>query len=566
MTSRAATVLAPLLFAACGEGAVDEGAFDDGWDTVAQDVTCGPRMHVFPFQGPHNIGYDARSCGSGTCAYTCPDRNANSDWGGGHHGLDVFAPYRAPVVAVAAGTVVRVGVVSSTSGLRIRLRDDCGWEYYYGHLDQAVVAAGQRVSAGQVIGSNGRSGTAAVHLHFNVSPGGAYGSDVDPFGLLRGTSPTACLPAPPPPPPATSTRTGTRVATPVSLSTPARFNAIAPTRIADTRAAGGAIGAGQSRAFSSAGVLPPGATGALLNLAVTGPVAAGFATAWTASRPDTSTLNYAAGQTAANAVVVGAGTPTVSTSATAHFVVDATGYLSSSGAGFTPTTARRVLDTRATGALAPRQVHRVTMAGASVPSAATAVSVNVTAVGAGAAGFLTVFPCAGAVPGTSTVSFEATGARANGTWVGLGGGQLCLVSSVAAHAIVDVNGWFAPTGGAGFAAARPLRILDTRSGTGEWRGRLAGGQTIDLDLGALQGFPSDARGVVANVTAVQPGAAGFLSVWACDSGNPATSYANHDAGETVPSMVTAPLGASRRLCVTSRAATHLVVDLLGAWR
>lgn len=177
--------------------------------SVTQEVRCAPRMSVFPVKAAHNIGYDAASCGSGTCRTSCPDQNANSDWSArtGHNGIDVFAFQRAPMVAVASGVITRVGTPSGTSGLRVRLKDDCGWEYYYGHMDQAVVREGQTVSAGQLIGYMGRTGTGSTHLHFNVSPDGQYLKDINPFELLRSTSSTACS-APPPPPPPPSTGCG----------------------------------------------------------------------------------------------------------------------------------------------------------------------------------------------------------------------------------------------------------------------------------------------------------------------------------------------------------------------
>ena len=176
---------------------------DDEYDRAG--TVCAPRMHVFPVAAEHNIGYDNASCGSGTCAVSCPDAHANSDWGGSHHGIDVFAHKGAPLVAVSAATVVAVGTPSDTSGLRVRLRDECGWEYYYGHLDSAAVSKGQHVEAGQVVGYMGNTGTSGVHLHFNISPDGDYKDDINPFDLLQVTSPTACgaspAPTPPPPPP-----------------------------------------------------------------------------------------------------------------------------------------------------------------------------------------------------------------------------------------------------------------------------------------------------------------------------------------------------------------------------
>ncbi len=179
----------------CGTNVASLGVVDDAPQDEAasaeQMVTCSPQMIRFPVQAAHNIGYDAASCG-GSCATSCPDQHANSDYGGVHHGIDVFAFHRAPIVAVAAGTIRRVGVPSSTSGLRVSLSDGCNWWYYYGHLDEAVVSEGQHVEAGQLIGYMGSSGAASVHLHFNVSADGDYSNDIDPFGLLSGTSATAC--------------------------------------------------------------------------------------------------------------------------------------------------------------------------------------------------------------------------------------------------------------------------------------------------------------------------------------------------------------------------------------
>lgn len=185
----------------------DADAEDEGpWDTGTEPVVCAPKMNTFPVATPHNIGYDGASCGTGTCAVSCPDVNANSDWGGAHHGIDIFAHHGAPLVATADGVVVKVGVVSDTSGLRVRLRDHCGWEYYYGHLDDATVSPGDIVSAGDLIGFMGATGTHSPHLHFNVSPDGGYSNDINPIDLLKATSPTACgapppAPEPPPPPP-----------------------------------------------------------------------------------------------------------------------------------------------------------------------------------------------------------------------------------------------------------------------------------------------------------------------------------------------------------------------------
>jgi hypothetical protein len=197
-----ALALVGILAGGCAEGVHDEDNFEleDDDENASGRTSCAPQMNTFPIAGAHNIGYDNSSCGTGTCETSCPDAHANSDWGGSHHGIDVFAHYRAEMVAVSDATVVAVGVPSKTSGLRVRLRDACGWEYYYGHLDEATVTPNQQVKAGQLIGYMGNTGTSGVHLHFNVSPDGSYSNDINPYDLLKATSPTACGAAPPPAP------------------------------------------------------------------------------------------------------------------------------------------------------------------------------------------------------------------------------------------------------------------------------------------------------------------------------------------------------------------------------
>jgi len=180
---------------------------DDG--VLGGKPVCDPTMHVFPVADAHNIGWD-ETCKDYNCDTSCPDVHANPDWNGpaGHHGIDVFAYLGAPIVAVTNGVIADASWPTDTSGNRVRLRDDCGWEYYYGHLDSMVVKRDEYVAAGQIIGYMGSTGKHpdgspySVHLHFNVSPG-EYSSDINPFDLLVATSPTACggdVPEPEPEP------------------------------------------------------------------------------------------------------------------------------------------------------------------------------------------------------------------------------------------------------------------------------------------------------------------------------------------------------------------------------
>ena len=79
----------------------------------------------------------------------------------------------------------------------------------------------------------------------------------------------------------------------------------------------------------------------------------------------------------------------------------------------------------------------------SVPSAATAVSMNVTTADATAKGHMTIFPGTGTAPGTNTVSFNPGQNRANNVLIGLTGGVLSVTNSSTGtiNLILDVNGY-----------------------------------------------------------------------------------------------------------------------------
>ncbi|MDL1949072.1 hypothetical protein FBQ97_04565 [Acidobacteria bacterium ACD] len=111
----------------------------------------------------------------------------------------------------------------------------------------------------------------------------------------------------------------------------------------------------------------------------------------------------------------------------------------------------RAVDTRTANppALAASSTRTFVVTGGTcgVPATAKAVSVNATAVSPAAAGFLTLYPGNGSVPGTSTLNFQAGQTRANNAVVLLasdGSGTVGVLngSPGATHVLVDVNGYF----------------------------------------------------------------------------------------------------------------------------
>src|SRR2546425_9185960 len=105
----------------------------------------------------------------------------------------------------------------------------------------------------------------------------------------------------------TVTAEAKRAALPITGSASA-YTAQAPNRILDTRSTGQRLTGGTLNLTVAGGstTVPVSAAAVVLNVTVTGTVGAGFLTVWPAgvSRPTASNLNWAAGDTRPNLVVV----------------------------------------------------------------------------------------------------------------------------------------------------------------------------------------------------------------------------------------------------------------------
>jgi murein DD-endopeptidase MepM/ murein hydrolase activator NlpD len=111
----------------------------------------------------------------------------------GHRAIDIAASEGTPVIAAVSGTVVMAGWRSTEGGGNVIWVMD-GTKLYttYNHLSRWSVRVGQRISAGQRIGSIGMTGIATgPHLHFEVWLGPPWGlgstaNAVNPCAYLAG--------------------------------------------------------------------------------------------------------------------------------------------------------------------------------------------------------------------------------------------------------------------------------------------------------------------------------------------------------------------------------------------
>ncbi|MBI2482508.1 MAG: M23 family metallopeptidase [Candidatus Vogelbacteria bacterium] len=89
----------------------------------------------------------------------------------GFNGVDLSSAYGAEVFAASAGTVIiaRNGGWNGGYGSYVVVDHSNGVQTLYAHLSKVMVAQGQRVIQGQVVGALGNSGrSTGPHLHFEV--------------------------------------------------------------------------------------------------------------------------------------------------------------------------------------------------------------------------------------------------------------------------------------------------------------------------------------------------------------------------------------------------------------
>jgi len=101
-----------------------------------------------------------------------------------HMGIDLGGKRGAPLFAIEDGVIDRTKR-QDNGALQIVMKGVSGAKFYYGHMDDVLVKGGQRVQAGDVIGTMGDSGSpGAVHLHFEYWRSGGESAAVDPAELI----------------------------------------------------------------------------------------------------------------------------------------------------------------------------------------------------------------------------------------------------------------------------------------------------------------------------------------------------------------------------------------------
>lgn len=352
-----------------------------------------------------------------------------------------------------------------------------------------------------------------------------------------------------------------------------RFTAVTPVRLLDTRSEN----AGSTRLAANAtvrvavggrGVVPNDAVAAVVNIVAVRPSGPGFLTVFPCSPtvPDVSVLNFDAGQTVANSTIAtldAAGDVCISAAAAADVIVDVTGWLGPTGSSRLQQIGPvRAVDTR-TGLGGSRRLvagsTTVFDLGTHVPSATSAVAVNLTAVAPAQAGYVTAFACDGDRPETSSVNFAQGETRPNNAIVAISQGRyLCVFADAATDLLLDVTGAMNPTG-LSYLPAVPTRLVDTRQDAPVPANGVARYGVRAAALGERS-----ARAASVNVAVVNHPTQGFTTTFDCATRSD-TSTLNQVVGEVSANGAIVPVGSAGTSCVFSDTGGDIVADLTGWW-
>ena len=323
-----------------------------------------------------------------------------------------------------------------------------------------------------------------------------------------------------------------------------------------------------------------------LNMAVvpSGPLA--YLTLWPTNggRPGVATLNSLDGRIKANAAIVrggSAGAISVYVTNTTNVVIDIDGYfapVTGSTLAFYPITPCRVADTRKSNfppglglphlAAKTERDFPVLSSTCNIPTTAQAYSLNLAAVPYPTLGYplgyLEVWPTDQMPANPVSTLNNLTGTVvANAAIVPAGtGGDITVYPSNDTDLVIDINGYFAPTGPGGLSLypVAPCRVLDTRQvGSGQ---PFSGLLTPPVDVvDSPCAPPSTAQAYVFNATVVPYGALGYLTLWQNDPMHqPAVSTLNALDGWITNNMAIVPTS-DGKIDAFASGITQLILDI-----
>lgn len=352
------------------------------------------------------------------------------------------------------------------------------------------------------------------------------------------------------------------------------YRPIHPCTALDSAQEGGHFAAGEVRTIGLVDRCALGAevraVAALVLVGDTGP-APGYVSMWPADVPwpGTSVVNWAVpGEqrvTTSIVAVSAEGRVSLMAAGATHVAVIVIGVFetaSEATAGRIVTVAsRRILDTRVAGVPPDGSSSMVLPVPGSVPADSLALIVNVTVVDSISAGDVRIGPASGLDTVPPILTTHAGGqTRASGTIARHAPDGLLVRSTTGGHVLVDLVGYVTGPSSASsseglFVPIAPRRVVDTRAAEPLHPN---GSQQFEVLPGRIE-----AAAVTATITAVEPRADGFVSVFPAGGALPPTSWLNVLGDDVaVANLVVSEVGRDGVIAHSS-GGTQLAVDVTG---
>ena len=372
------------------------------------------------------------------------------------------------------------------------------------------------------------------------------------------------------------------------------YHPVALTRLLDTRSGTGTNGvkaplkANSSLSLQVEGNGPIPATGVTavaLNVTVTNGTGAGFISAYAdgTTRPITSNINFAPGQTLPAQIIAPVGADgkielyNGGTSGGTDLIADVAGYYGT-GAGLglqAQGSPSRLLDTRTgtgTGGVKvpvpAKSSLKLTSANAGGLTPGDTLVLNVTVTNSKSNGFLTVYPDGSSVPNTSNLNFASGQTIANQVFAQVGSNgtvDFYNAGTGSVDVVADLLGSFTTSSGLGYVPITPVRMLDTRDGTGAAKAPVGANATVDVTMAGVDGLPKNLQAMAANITVTQSTKNGDIEAYPNYlTTPPGVSTLNFAAGQTIANSTTMTgENNGMKLLNQSSGSSELIVDVFG---
>lgn len=364
------------------------------------------------------------------------------------------------------------------------------------------------------------------------------------------------------------------------------YTPVGPQRVLDTRKGIGApsakVAAGQDVNLKLAGIdgIPANATAVALNLTVADATGNGYLAAVpTGDGVATSNLNYRAGQTVANTVIVPVANGSITIynegAGSADLIADVSGYFTQgTGDGYAATPLKRILDTRSGNGAPKAKVAAnsgvpVTIAGAdSIPAGVTAVAVHVTVVDTTGNGWIAAEPDGAGTPGTSILNYLKGQTISNTVIVPVavdGKIELYNGGNTPVDLIADVSGYFSPGSIAAYVPIDPFRDWDSRQDYDFLPAN--GSQTYELDIPNYSPYTIPAgASVITNITLTDETANGYITAYPYGTAKPTTSNLNYAKNQTIAGLsILNTTGVENNITVYNQSpgTSDIILDVFG---